>query len=240
MERKIIYLDEVDSTNLYAAELVKNRKENVCAVVASSQTKGSGRMGRVFHSPENVGLYMTYILSCENVKTLNLITSVAGLAVSRVIEKECGVFPQIKWPNDLMLSSKKVCGILTKLITENGKINFALIGIGINVLNDEKDFPDDIKNIATSLKIESGKIFDRKMLAEKIVASLDEAFIMKKLSEHEAVEELKKRSCVLNKKVFIKSEMCEYFAVDISPDGGLVVEDNGERKVIHSGEVEIF
>ncbi len=235
---KIIFLDEVNSTNIYAAELVKNKDEKTRAVVASFQTNGSGRMGRTFHSPKNVGIYMTYILPCENVKTLNLITSSAGLAVARVLEKECGVKTQIKWPNDIILSSKKVCGILTKLITENGKINFALIGVGVNVLNET--FDDEIKDIATSLKIETSKSFDKKYLAEKIVDELNLIFYDKILSENEIVKEVKLRSNMLNKKVFVKSENREYFAVDISPDGGLVVRDGEEEKIIHSGEVEIY
>ena len=236
----IIYKGETDSTNLDAARLAEELSHGD-VIVADAQTAGRGRRGRTWVSRKGENLYFSMLLKPDFApEKASMLTLVMALAVAQGMETVYACRPQIKWPNDLMLSSKKVCGILTKLITENGKINFALIGIGINVLNDEKDFPDDIKNIATSLKIESGKIFDRKMLAEKIVASLDEAFIMKKFSEHEAVEELKKRSCVLNKKVFIKSEMCEYFAVDISPDGGLVVEDNGERKVIHSGEIELF
>lgn len=240
MNDKIIFLDEVDSTNIYAANLCRNSETLPLAVVADFQTAGSGRMGRTFHSPKNVGIYMTYILNTENVKTLNLITSAAGLATAEVLENECHVETKIKWPNDILLSGKKVCGILTKLITENGKIKFALIGIGVNVLNEKEDFPDEIKNTATSLKIETENIFDKKLLTEKIIENLNEIFLNKKYTEEEIVEHLKKCSNMLGKKVFVKSENREFFAKDISPDGGLVVLDGGEEKVIHSGEVELF
>ncbi len=238
MEDKIIHLVEVDSTNLFAAKLCLNNEEIPCAVVAEYQTNGSGRMGRNFHSPQSVGIYMTYILDVKNVKTLNLITSSAGLAVAETLEEICSLDTKIKWPNDIILSSKKVCGILTKLITRNGRIDYALIGIGINVLNES--FPEDIKNIATSLKIETGKDYDKNIIIEKLVEKLNKIFIEKTLSEEEIVKEIKLRSSVLGKKVFVKSENREYFAVDISPDGGLVVQDNGEKTVIHNGEVELF
>lgn len=238
MEEKIIYLEEVDSTNIFAANLCSSGGKLPSAVVAESQTTGSGRMGRKFFSPRNDGIYMTYILNTENVEILNLITSSAGLAVAETLEGICNIKTQIKWPNDIIVSSKKVCGILTKLITENGKIKFALIGIGINVLNES--FPDDIKDIATSLKNETGKSYDKKEITEKLVQKLDEIFLDKTLSEEEIVNEIRLRSCMLNKKVFVKSENRGYFAVDISSDGGLVVLDGNEEKVIHNGEVELF
>ena len=238
MENKIVYLNEVDSTNIFAAKLCADSGDVPTAVVAQSQTNGSGRMGRKFFSPENDGIYMTYILDVKNAETLNLITSSAGLAVSEVLENLCKVTTRIKWPNDILVSSKKVCGILTKLITENGKIKFALIGIGINVFNET--FPHEIKDIATSLKIETGKVFDKKEIVENIVAQLNEIFIEKTMTEKQIVEKIKLRSDMLGKKVFVKSENKEYFATDISPDGGLVVLDGEEEKVIHNGEVELY
>lgn len=240
MSEKIIFLDEVDSTNIYAANLCLNSEEIPLAVVADSQTKGSGRMGRAFYSPEKSGIYMTYILDVKNVETLNLITSSAGLAVAETLEKVCGVKGTIKWPNDILLSGKKVCGILTKLITVNGKIKFALIGIGVNVTNKKEDFPEEIKDIATSLSVETGKAFDKKALTLKIVDSLNEIFLNKKYTEEEILTLLRKRSEMLGKKVFVRSENREFFAVDLSSDGGLVVRDGDETKVIHSGEVELY
>lgn len=238
MENKVIFLKEIDSTNIFAADLCRNSDDVPKAVVAESQTKGSGRMGRNFYSPDNDGIYMTYILNTKNVETLNLITSAAGLAVAETLEKICNISTHIKWPNDIIVSSKKVCGILTKLITEKGKIKFALIGIGINVLNDS--FPEEIENVATSLKKETGKVFNKKEITETLLKKLDEIFITKIMTENEIVEKVKKRSCMLGKKVFVKSENREYFALDISSDGGLIVRDGEEEKVIHNGEVELF
>lgn len=240
MSDKIIFLDEVDSTNLYAASLCLNSEEIPLAVVAESQTKGSGRMGRTFYSPENSGIYMTYILNAENIETLNLITSSAGLGVAEVLEKECGIKGTIKWPNDILISGKKVCGILTKLITVKGKIKFALIGIGVNVTNKKQDFPEEIKEIATSLRIETDNDFDKKDLTLKIIEKLNEIFIHKKYTESEILKLLRERSEMLGKKVFVKSENREFLAVDLSSDGGLIVRDGEETKVIHSGEVELF
>lgn len=238
MSEKIIYLNEIDSTNVYADRLCRNGGEIPLAVVADFQTKGSGRMGRSFHSPKGTGIYMTYILDTENVETLNLITTSAGLAVAEVLEEYCSLVYSIKWPNDILLSSGKVCGILTRLITEEGKIKFALIGIGINVSGKKEDFPEEIKDIATTLEEETETIFDKNFLTEKIIENLDEIFINKKYTEKQIVENVKKRSAMLGKNVFVKSENREFFSVDISSDGGLVVRDGEETKVIHSGEVE--
>ncbi len=238
MSDKIIYLNEIDSTNVYADRLCRNGGEIPLAVVADFQTKGSGRMGRSFHSPKGTGIYMTYILDTENVETLNLITTAAGLAVAEVLEEYCSIVSSIKWPNDILLSSGKVCGILTRLITEEGKIKFALIGIGINVSGKKEDFPEEIKDIATTLEEETETIFDKNFLTKKIIENLNEIFINKKYTEKQIVENVKKHSAMLGKNVFVKSEDREFFAVDISSDGGLVVRDGEETKVIHSGEVE--
>lgn len=239
MSKEIIYLDEVDSTNLYADRLCRSGEKIPLAVVSEGQTKGSGRMGRQFHSPEGTGIYMTYILDTENTETLNLITTSAGLAVAEVLEDYCSVELSVKWPNDILLSSGKVCGILTRLITEEGKIKYALIGIGINVRGRKKDFPEEIRDVATTLEEETEKIFDKKILTEKIIENLNGILVNKKYTENEVVEKVKSRSAMLGKNVFVKSENREFFALDISSDGGLVVRDGEEIKVIHSGEVEL-
>ena len=183
MSDKIIYLKEIDSTNVYADRLCRNGGEIPLAVVADFQTKGSGRMGRSFHSPKGTGIYMTYILDTKNVETLNLITTSAGLAVAEVLEEYCSLVSSIKWPNDILLSSGKVCGILTRLITEKGKIKLALIGIGINVSGKKEDFPEEIKDIATTLEEETETIFDKNFLTQKIIENLNEIFINKKYTE---------------------------------------------------------
>ena len=181
---------------------------------------------------------MTYILDTENVRTLNLLTSAAGLAVAEVLEEVCGISTRIKWPNDILLSSGKVCGILTRLVTVEGRIKFALIGVGVNVSGEKASFPEEIKNIATTLEEETKILFDKRVLTEALVRKLDEFFIGKKYTEEKIVEEVKKRSAMLGEKVFVKSENREFLAVDISPDGGLVVSEGDGTKVIHSGEVE--
>ena len=235
----VYYLNEADSTNTYCKALAKDGAPEGTTVIAKHQTGGRGRMGRSFHSPDGAGIYMTYILNTENVCTLNLITTSAGLAVAQVIEENCALSPVIKWPNDILLSTGKVCGILTRLITEGGKIKFALIGIGINVSGKKELFPEEIRSVATTLEEETARVFDKNFLLNKIIEKLNEIFIEQKYTEKEIVEEVKKRSAMLGKKVFVKSENREFTALDLSPDGGLVVRDADEIKVIHSGEVEL-
>ncbi len=145
---KIISLDRCVSTNDEAYLLAENGAENGTTVTAREQTGGKGTNGRSFFSPGKTGIYMSVIL--RNVKQDRLldVTPMAAVAVSRTLDKIFGVKTRIKWVNDVYLDGKKICGILTKAQSKNGKTDFIVIGIGINLFAPEGGFPDDIKNTA--------------------------------------------------------------------------------------------
>ena len=145
---KIISLDRCVSTNDEAYTLAENGAANGTTVTAREQTGGKGTNGRSFFSPGKTGFYMSVIL--RNVKQDRLldVTPMAAVAVSRTLDKIFGVKTRIKWVNDVYLDGKKVCGILTKAQSKNGKTDFIVVGIGINLFAPEGGFPDDIKNTA--------------------------------------------------------------------------------------------
>lgn len=170
---KIISLDRCVSTNDEAYILAESGAENGTTVTAREQTGGKGTNGRSFFSPGKTGVYMSVIL--RNIKKEQLldVTPMAAVAVSRVLDKNFGVNTRIKWVNDVYLDGKKVCGILTKAQSKDGKTDFIIVGIGINLFAPEGGFPEDIRNTAGFVS----KIYDealRQKTIEEIAALLCE------------------------------------------------------------------
>ena len=160
----------LESTNLKAKELAKNGAEAWIVVVAEEQTAGYGRKGMAWFSPKG-GLYFTIILPKSNIDDLQTLTILAAFICAKVIKENFNLEPFIKLPNDVWVNGKKVCGILTENIV--GKdVKLSVMGIGLDT-NIEK-FPEDLENIATSLKIELGREVDNKKILEQIVKGLKE------------------------------------------------------------------
>ncbi len=235
--KKIIRIEETPSTNDLAKEYAKKGEEEGTVIVAEYQTRGKGRLGRSFFSPQGAGLYMSVILRPTDNKNGLLITSFAAVAVCRVIKKVCGASPKIKWVNDVYLGGKKVCGILTESLISEGKAEYIILGIGINV--NGADFPDDIKDIATSVEKETLKKQDKETLLREILKELDELY--ETYESGEFLEESKELSCVLGKEVKVIRGSETYFAkaVDIDKLGGLIIERGGKKETLNSGEVSI-
>ena len=240
----LVVLEEVDSTNTCAQRLVLDGAGHGMTVVAGHQTKGAGRMGRTFQSPAGEGVYLSMILEpdCGPVG-LSLLTSFAGLAVCRAIQETCGLEPRIKWPNDVILRGKKVCGILTKLITdgENNRVTHAVVGIGINVK--EQEFAPELKDKAISLA-QAGARVSLPAMAAAVIRQLDRIFTQENWLAHpgpEKVAQLKELSCTLGARVTVISPASveEGEALDIAPDGGLVVRVGDTVKTVNSGEVSV-
>ena len=158
------------STSLKAKELAKRGAEPWTVIVAKEQTAGYGRKGMAWFSPQG-GLYFTIILPKSNIDDLQTLTILAAFICAKVIKENFNLEPFIKLPNDVWVNGKKVCGILTENIV--GKdVKLSVMGIGLDT-NIEK-FPEDLENIATSLKIELGREVDNKEILEQIVKGLKE------------------------------------------------------------------
>ena len=173
---RVIVLDSIDSTNKYLRELAYEGASDGQVVIANEQTSGRGRMGRSFFSPKDKGIYFSYLMK-PDLAPGDAVTLTAWTAVSiiRAIESVSGFSPSVKWVNDLVHEGRKLAGILTEMTieSETGRVDSIIIGIGININNDESDFPDDIKNIATSISLESGNKISRSALAGAMTAELD-------------------------------------------------------------------
>lgn len=158
--KNIEYYNEIDSTQLEAKKMAENNIENGTIVIANNQIGGMGTHGRKWYSENGKNISFTLILYPKcSVNILDTITIDIAQCMVNVIEIICGKNVDIKEPNDLMISGKKVGGILTQIVTYGEKIKYLLIGIGINVNSTE--FPDTLREIATSLKIEFGREFSR-------------------------------------------------------------------------------
>ena len=242
------YLDSVASTNLIAAQMVKDGTPDGTVVIADSQTNGLGRLGREFYSPPGVGIYMSYVKKIpDGTENLGLLASIVALAVCCAITDCCSLPSKIKWPNDVLINGKKVCGVLTKLITDpaTNKMTHAIIGIGVNVNQCEGDFPQEILHKAGSIRAAYGKRVQRSPLCAEIINNLDRLLLNEDaLSAPGApyVKTIRSMSCTIGQKITITSNLGSEpaKALDIAPDGGLVVETSTGVKVIRSGEIEEF
>ena len=244
---EIICLEETSSTNLVADRMIRdNRLPDGTVVVADTQKNGSGRLGRSFYSPGRVGLYFSYIkVLPKNAENTGLLTSFAALAVCSAVNSVCGIQPKIKWPNDILIDGKKVCGILTKLVsdTKSNTLTHAVIGIGVNVNQTAGEFPEDLAQKAGSLRIALDREVDRAVLCAQIITQLDTLLLEKKALCGDAsayVIQLRSLSCTIGKTITIAAPDGEETAtaLDIAPDGGLVVKTASCTKVIRSGEID--
>lgn len=231
--------DSVSSTNTVAKEFAEDgQKENII-VIASAQTKGRGRLGRSFFSPDNTGVYMSFLLYPDISPSKALyITTAAATAVCEAIEEVCELSPEIKWVNDILISGKKVCGILTEgSVDSNGKMRYAVLGIGINLYSPKNDFPDEIKNIADSLFDTE----DKEKVYELITAIINRFFgYYEQLEEKSFLKPYVDRSAVVGKSVRVLQNQSERIAkvIGIDEEFSLIVENtDGEIEHLSSGEI---
>ena len=232
----------VTSTNDLAKQYALDLKPEGTVIVAREQTAGRGRKGRSFYSPSSTGVYISVLLRPELTAEKTLyITTAAAVAVAKAIEKISGKEAKIKWVNDIFVDGKKVCGILTEgaIDFETGKMQYAVLGIGVNIKKPENDFPSEIQNIA-------GSVFDTtdKEVSSIIVAEILNNFMnyYKNLASKPFYEEYKKRMFLIGKHLTVYSGKDSYpaVAIDLDEELSLVVKDeNGNIKKLNTGEVSI-
>jgi BirA family biotin operon repressor/biotin-[acetyl-CoA-carboxylase] ligase len=240
----IIYYESVGSTNSKAKELAEGGQEHGTVIISEEQTLGRGRLGRNWVSPKYKGIWMSIILRPNIItKNISLITLIGAAAVQKAIMK-MEIKTGIKWPNDIVLGSKKVCGILTEMSGEIDHINYLVMGIGINVNLEEKDIHKDLKSVATSLLIESGKHIDRKLLLANVLNIFEELYSDFVLNGNikETIQVCRENSILIGSEIKLinRGEVTIAKAINISDSGELVIENNkGNIENIVSGEVSI-
>lgn len=240
--KTIVFYEEIGSTNDEAKRLAREGKPEGLLVLSDRQTAGKGRFGRKWHSPEKTGLYCSLILRPPvPVSKISLLTILAGVAVLETIQKETSLAPLLKWPNDVLINGKKVCGILTESTSKKDKVEFAIMGIGININNRKEQFPDEICLSSTSLKIESGKDIIREKFLSSLLFHLENKYTcFLKNGNKNILQVWRKHNDVLGKKVKIYqgTRLIVGLARDIDDEGNLLVETNdGNVEKVSSGEL---
>ena len=239
----VYWYDTLESTNTKAKELAKAGALHGTVVIAGNQTAGRGRMGRIFSSPEGMGVYLSVILrfGCTADKLMHL-TCAAGVAAMQAVEAVCGICPDIKWANDLILGGKKLGGILTELGFTGNTVDYAIVGIGINCCQQEQDFPEELRDIATSVAMHTGKALSPAKLAAALTEQL---FLMDwtLFSKKEQIMDIYRKHCItLGKEIVVEQNGTKSpaTALNIHDDGGLVVRfADGSEKTVSFGEVSI-
>ncbi len=241
--KQIVYKETTDSTNADARRMAEDKVESGLLVVADSQTAGKGRRGRNWQSAKGTNLYFSLLLKPDFAPDkASMITLVAAYSVAKVIAEHTGLEAKIKWPNDIVVNKKKVCGILTEMSMERDYIHHIVVGIGINV--NEEVFSEDIVSMATSLKIESKKVISRASLLCDILAEFEkdyEIFLMA-TDLKPFVEEYNKRLVNKGSLVKVLDPKGEFTGIagGINEEGMLLVfKEDGQIERVYAGEVSV-
>lgn len=236
MKFDVIKKDSVTSTNALLKELAHYGAKDGTVIIANKQTAGKGRMGRSFYSPENTGIYLSVLLREPSLSEPTLLTTAAAVAVMKAIFDTTKKEPQVKWVNDILLNEKKVCGILTEGEFCKDKLIFAIVGIGINVST--QIFPDDIKQKAGSISVDSS-LKDR--LTQSLLSHLSQEF--ENADNREFLDYYRQRCVTVGKNIKIISpgkEPKEAFAEGIDSSAALIVRyADGTAENLSSGEASI-
>lgn len=235
----------IGSTNARAKELALSGASEGTVVIADEQVQGRGRLGRSWVSPPGKGIWMSVVLrphlSPQDVPRITIMTAVAvAEALKRCAQVEVG----IKWPNDIVCNGKKLCGILTEVHAEPEVIHYAVVGIGLNVNLSIEDFPEDIKGIATSLKIEKGEEFHRVDIIKAMLQEMEKGYLQKLDDDGfaELLKEYERRSVILKRRVRVIGVGGEFlgYAEGFGEDGSLMLRlDDGRLQRILAGDVSI-
>jgi len=234
---EIHYFKEINSTNLYAKQLAQ---ESVCegtVVVADIQISGRGRKDRNWSSPFG-GLWLSIVLYPKLPPERGmLVTMTASVAVAQAINEITGLNPKIKWPNDILLNKKKVCGVLTEIEAEMDRINYSIIGIGINVNN---EIEEDLQGIAISLKSIVGVQISRVKLLQSMLKHLDENYVKLVSKDYSSIRNFWfSYANIIGKKIQVDYENEDILGVviDVDESGCLILKTDKDQVRIVSGDI---
>lgn len=235
--------DVIGSTNTTAMQMAEEGASHGTLVVADRQDSGKGRRGRSWVMPAGIAIAMSILLKPKELQPENapMLTLVSALAVVRAIEQQTGIRGGIKWPNDIVINGKKVCGILTEMSTQIDYINHIVVGIGINVHNEQ--FPEELSERATSLFLESGKHFNRAALVEAVCEQFEYYYeIFMRTQDLGGLQEeydsylvnRDRQVCILDPRGAYEGK-----ALGITEHGELLVETSEGVRKVDSGEVSV-
>jgi BirA family transcriptional regulator, biotin operon repressor / biotin---[acetyl-CoA-carboxylase] ligase len=236
--KKIHYFDCLASTMDLAMQLGMQEAPNGTLVLAESQTRGQGRLGRSWFSPKYKGIYLSLILRPKILPAASpILTLMSAVSICEAVKEVIGLDVQIKWPNDILIHNKKLAGILTEMNAEMDKVNFVVIGIGINVNNDKKSLVAQ----ATSLKEERGEGLNRIALLQELLNRIENNYLLlESKGGQQIIDKWRSFSLTLGKrvKVYYQNKHLEGLALDIDQDGGLLIRrDSGVISKVTCGDV---
>ena len=239
--KNLYVFKEVNSTNTLARFLSMNDAEMGTVIISEKQTKAKGRSGKSWESPLG-GVWLSIIINPSvDYSKIPLITLATGVAVAKTLEKIGVENPEIKWPNDIMINGKKVCGILTEAVTKLNTIENVIIGVGIDANLNVSDFPEELQEGTTTLKEELHKEGNENKLIQLFLEEFEKINELFNEKEYEVIlKEWRKRSYSIGKIVEVREPFNTYYdayVLGISKDGALIVEKvDGTLEKVISGE----
>lgn len=233
------------STQLIAHELARANDAHGTVVIADEQSGGKGRMDRAWHSSKHKGIWMSLILKPPIPPYLApQLTLVAATVLADVISRLTSLRAQIKWPNDILINGKKVAGILTEMQAEQDQIQYVVMGMGINVLQDKQDFPDQLHTQATSLKIESNDKWDLKTFIHAILETFEDVYMSYMDNGFATIKRSwESYGFKIGERIVIHTLKDQWQAIfyGIAEDGALLIKNNeGQIQKLYSGEIDWF
>ncbi|HYK71952.1 MAG TPA: biotin--[acetyl-CoA-carboxylase] ligase [Pseudoneobacillus sp.] len=240
----IQYEESVESTQRIAHRLAYEHAPEGTIVIAEEQLSGRGRMDRKWYSPKYTGVWMSIILR-PNIPLAKApqLTLIAAVAVVQTIEELTGLSPEIKWPNDILINGKKMTGILTELQAEADRINSIIMGIGINVNQELKDFPIELQELATSIAIEKGSLHSRAAIIRSVLSNLERLYLLYLEKGFYPIKLLWEGYAIsIGKDIRARTltNVIEGKALGITDDGVLRIEDKtGKIHLVYSADIEI-
>jgi BirA family biotin operon repressor/biotin-[acetyl-CoA-carboxylase] ligase len=238
----IHFYQQVNSTNGTALELAQQGVPEGTIVLAEQQLRGRGRGDRSWHSPPGVGIYCSIILRPKLLPSMGqLITLMTAVAVAKAVSVKTSLSPQIKWPNDILVNQNKVGGILLEGKATPKSLEYAVIGIGINVNHTSADLPENLLAEASSLRMELGETVERNELTAQLFFELESLYeIIQQEDSAIILEQWRSLSATLGQRVRViqKDRVIEGVAVDVNEEGALLLRTEEDSLIeVHAGDV---
>lgn len=244
-QEKYIYYREIDSTNNCARALASQGYPEGTVVVAETQTDGRGRRGRNWYSPDSQGIYVSFILRPTlPLKEISRISLLVAVAAAETLATELDINARIKWPNDILVDNKKICGILSEAVTDTDGIEYIVIGIGVNINNQMQEFPDDFRTAPTSARAENEHPCSRVKILQGLLTSFEQHYFnLLNGNFTQTLEKGRSLSLAIGQKLRLDTinGFVEGQAIDIDDNGFLLLRDqSGIIHTIMSGEINIL
>ena len=241
--RRIEFHEEIESTNTEALHLAQQDAPEGTVVIAEAQSSGRGRLDRIWESPPAMNLYLSVILRPDiTAVSASLIPLMVGVAVAEVISQYCKGRVRLKWPNDILIDGKKICGILTEMRTRADRVAFIIAGIGVNLNMQKLHFPRELRETATSLRIETECEIDRLDFSVRLIETLEHWYriFLNGGQDHIRQSWLKYADIIGRRiEVVFKSDMQRGTVVGLDENGALLIQGETGVQQVLAGDVYI-